>query len=328
MILNLMQFFGTKEWELFITGNVRGGLSLDEEKNNYCEKCGNGLTEGAEFCENCGANVNKYETEDTEKFIHSLEDYIGKNPDYYFKKWKLGSDGHPSKKISWNWVAFFFPYFWAGYRKMYSTLLLIYGLFLGLDIIMLLTNTDSLQMNTNIGLVVGVVLALNGNQLYFDKAKKQIINREEMDSETKKEELQKAGGTSKLGILYSVLLFILYLLISVFIVDPIFGNPEEIEFGKDSSDGYIEETTDQFEPAEEMHVHFNFADGEGGAYEIVLEKEEDDSTYVYDEWEDEAPADWPGAIEVWNVPAEEGNYTVKVIEDDEISTQGTFTVEE
>lgn len=298
---------------------------MDEEKNHYCETCGAALTEGAEFCENCAANVNKQETEE---FIHSLENYVGKNSDYYFKKWKLGSDGQPSKKMSWNWVAFFFPYFWAGYRKMYSTLLLVYGLFLGLDVIMLLTNTYSLQMNTNIGVVVGVVLALNGNQLYFDKAKKHISKHKEMDSESKKKELQKAGGTSKIGILYSALLFMLYLLISVFIIDPILGNPEEVEFGKDSSDGYIEKVTDQFEPAEEMHVHFNFAEGEGGAYEIVLEKEEDDSTYVYDEWEDEAPADWPGAIEVWNVPAEEGTYTVKVIEDDEVSNQGTFTVEE
>ncbi|HLR68320.1 MAG TPA: hypothetical protein VK105_14520, partial [Virgibacillus sp.] len=70
-----------------------------------------------------------------------------------------------------------------------------------------------------------------------------------------------------------------------------------------------------------------FDDGEGGAFEVLIEKEEEDSTTVYTQWEDEVPLDWPGMLNVIEAPDEEGTYILKVIKDGETSSEGTFEVE-
>src|SRR5699024_4491514 len=200
----------------------------------------------------------------------------------------------------------------------------MFGAFLVLDIIMLLIDTDSIQINNSIGIVISVMFLLNGNLLYYEKAKKQINKNKSLSPEEATAELKKNGGTSKLGVLFAIGMFILYLIVSVFIIEPVFGNID-IEFGKDSTENIIQEATDKCEPKEEIHFAYVVEEEEGGAYKIVVE--EDDSTEVFDEWESEAPKDWPGAIETMNAPSEEGTYRVKLKEEGDVTSQGTFTVE-
>src|SRR5699024_11536843 len=94
---------------------------------------------------------------------------------------------------------------------------------------------SDILLNSFICVFVSVICGLKGNQLYYDKAKKAIEKSDGSQSSAK--ELQDAGGTSKLGILFTVAVFVVYIAISVFIIDPIFAGPPEVEFGLDSEDG-------------------------------------------------------------------------------------------
>src|SRR5699024_8519704 len=296
---------------------------VEKENSNYCASCGSKLTESTNYCENCGEYISNTDSEPDSTFKHSLKNYIGKNDEFYFKKWNLNENGEPSKRVSTNWAGFFLTFMWAGYRKMYGTLFIMFGAFLVLDIIMLLIDTDSIQINNSIGIVISVMFLLNGNLLYYEKAKKQINKNKSLSPEEATAELKKNGGTSKLGVLFAIGMFILYLIVSVFIIEPEFGNTDS-EFGKDSADNMIREANEKFEPEEEIHFAYIFDEQEGGAYKIVVE--DDDSTEVFDEWESEAPQDWPGAIEIMNAPSDEGAYRVKLVEEGDVTSEGTFTV--
>src|SRR5699024_12319696 len=98
---------------------------------------------------------------------------------------------------------------WAGYRKMYVTLFIMFGAFLVIDIIMLLIDTDSIQINNSIGIVISVMFLLNGNLLYYEKAKKQINKNKSLSPEEATDELKKNGGTRKVGDIYTIEMMIL-----------------------------------------------------------------------------------------------------------------------
>src|SRR5699024_12760432 len=131
----------------------------------------------------------------------------------------------------------------------------MFGAFLVLDIIMLLIDTDSIQINNSIGIVISVMFLLNGNLLYYEKAKKQINKNKSLSPEEATAELKKNGGTSKLGDLFAIGMFILYLIVFVFIIELVFGNTD-IEFGKDSVDNMIKEATEKFESKEEIKIEY------------------------------------------------------------------------
>lgn len=305
---------------------------METEDKAYCIECDGELEEDMEACPSCGATVQTAENDEKEEFENDLRSYIGKKADYYLDKWKLDSEGKPPKTTSMNWAAFFFPLFWAAYRKMYGIVFITLGAFLGIDIIMYVLERffDSfyIQSNTTIGIAVGVLFGLNGNYFYYKKAKQDIEKSKSSDPLATKDVLQKSGGTNGWNVFLMGLLIVVYAFISAFIIEPIIAGPPAVEFGYDSADGEIVDVTDHFSPLEEMHVVYFFADEQGGAFEVIIEKEEGDSSYVYNSWEDEVPADWPGVVSVMDAPAEEGSYIFKVIKDGDVSTKGTFEIVE
>src|SRR5690625_5954363 len=109
---------------------------VEKENSNYCASCGSKLTESTNYCENCGEYISNTDSEPDSTFKHSLKNYIGKNDEFYFKKWNLNENGEPSKRVSTNWAGFFLTFMWAGYRKMYGTLFIIFGSFFVLFIFM------------------------------------------------------------------------------------------------------------------------------------------------------------------------------------------------
>jgi hypothetical protein len=54
--------------------------------------------------------------------------FIGKNSDYYLKKWS--SSKNPEKRSGMNWAAFFFNVIWLAYRKMYKYAFVYIGIWL------------------------------------------------------------------------------------------------------------------------------------------------------------------------------------------------------
>jgi len=59
----------------------------------------------------------------------TIRSFVSKNSDYYLKKWKYMLE--KNSKVSWNWPAFFFGFWWFLYRKMflYGFLVFLYTYF-------------------------------------------------------------------------------------------------------------------------------------------------------------------------------------------------------
>ena len=87
------------------------GKIVEQENKNYCSRCGTELDGDKELCDRCATDEQTDETDAGNEFVTALKNYIGKNKDYYLKKWKLDSEGKPTKTLSMNWAGFFLQYF-------------------------------------------------------------------------------------------------------------------------------------------------------------------------------------------------------------------------
>ena len=112
-----------------------------------------------------------------------LREYIGKKADYYIDSWRTGK--------GFNVGGFLTGVFWLGYRGMYGMVLLIIGLFFVLDIV---CYSFMIEMMRGPGIILGIVLGMQGNTLFFYKAKKDIL----------------AGRVNKGGIIGAVIAGVLF----------------------------------------------------------------------------------------------------------------------
>jgi hypothetical protein len=142
--------------------------------------------------------------------------FIGKNSDYYMKKWISFKNG--DKAWGLNWPAFLFSIFWLGYRKMYSIVLYMIGIFLVLDIIKVYVNYDYTK---SIGLAISVTLGVMANLIYFKHMKKKIakIDLKDYPYLGRDKEIVKAGNCSWGGVGIVVLMFLGYVFLSNFILN-------------------------------------------------------------------------------------------------------------
>ncbi|RZT21524.1 DUF2628 domain-containing protein [Fictibacillus sp. BK138] len=139
--------------------------------------------------------------------------FVGeKKKDFYFKK--------RQKDNSWNWAAFFLTFLWLGYRKMYLPILFVLIGFLAIDIIALLLGTISTTVDTSMGFALSGGLGVGGNLIYKRHAQKQIneIEKHSVSEKVKMHEIRKRGGTSWMGVLLALLMFIGYLVISAILL--------------------------------------------------------------------------------------------------------------
>lgn len=296
------------------------------KNKNYCLKCDTKIESNKQVCEDCASIDKQVDCNENHEsdFVTDLKKYVGKNNDYYLEKWRLSSGGITTKSISINWAGFFLTFFWAGYRKMYGIVLIVFGLFILLDVFAHIVDAP---LYGYIGVLMSVFFGLIGNRMYYDKAKRDIAKRTVDFSHGSKDNFWNSGGTSKWGVLLVIGLSIMYLVINVFIIEPIFAEPPKVEFGNNSIDGEIIGITNSFEPLQEMHYAFNFADDKGGKYEVSIKKDEGDMFFIVDEWKDEVPLDCPGVSSEMNAPELEGFYIFTVKKYDEVSAEGFFRVE-
>src|SRR5699024_2908490 len=169
-----------------------------------------------------------------------------------------------------------------------------------------------LQTTSSLGIAVGAAFGIGGNNLYYQKAKRAIEKSKRNDPSTYKRDLEKKGGASAAHTFVGIALMLAYGIISIFVLEPLIVGTPDVAFGHDSANGEVIDTTNQFEPSEEMHIEFYFDDGKGGPFEVVIEKEEGDSSLVYENWEDEVPEDWSGVVSILEAPVDEGTYTLKI----------------
>lgn len=304
----------------------------------YCSKCGAKIDIDSKFCPSCGVPINNSSQEDfnqsdlrndvtSEKIAKTdaLRAYVGKNADYYINKWQIETG--EVKKDSWNWAAFFLGFFWLGYRKMYSVLFALVAVFLVTDVILYAIDIDTTLINSGIGMGTSIVLGLMGNYFYYLQAEKSIMKNSHQGIYLK-DKIARAGGRSPLGLFFSIFMMIIYIVISAFILDPALATPEleVIEFGYSEMDGEIDDPSSKFQKYDEIYYSFYFPSLEGGPYKVVIEKLEGTES-LYDQWDDEVPPDWPGVVASMYAPEEEGDYVMKIIQDNEVVAKGEFSVE-
>ncbi len=122
-----------------------------------------------------------------------LAQFVGVNLDAYLPKFdKFQQGGTPHFVFTWHWPAFFVPFFWAIYRKLWvwSVIILVSGIFLPL--------------------VSNLVWGSIANYIYYRHSLKKINKIRQAHLSNELDELvPQAGGTSVLSLSVSLLIILL-----------------------------------------------------------------------------------------------------------------------
>jgi hypothetical protein len=136
--------------------------------------------------------------------------FVGeKKANFYFKKW------NNNQKLSWNWPAFLFAWFWLGYRKLYSHLYILLVIFIVIDILSFYLGNKDNAFAITFAFIYGFL----GNYFYRLHAQKKLnkITSQNSSESTIQNEVVKQGGASVVGIFISIGLLLLYVLVTSFI---------------------------------------------------------------------------------------------------------------
>ncbi len=147
-----------------------------------------------------------------------LKAFIGKNADYYIKRFKKFEKGG---SLSWNWYAFLFGVLWMFYRKMYlygfSALAVIFSINLFISILKI----DQV-ISTGISLWLWIGFGMFGNYLYYLHVKNSIskIKKSTYHSDVILT-ISKKGGVNKFVLYFFsgiTIVYFLFLTLSIFLI--------------------------------------------------------------------------------------------------------------
>jgi hypothetical protein len=99
----------------------------------YCAKCGKEATQGSSFCQHCGEklpDVHDVAQVPAASSVITNEDYarfVGIKAEEYLPKFKRFSVHEMDNfRVTWHWPAFFVPFCWMFYRKLYGWAILAF----------------------------------------------------------------------------------------------------------------------------------------------------------------------------------------------------------
>lgn len=166
---------------------------------SYCPKCGKEILEGSSFCQQCGENESAVKNGIHTPSMSSVltnDDFaifVGNNSEKYLTKFaKFNIGGIDSFKLTWHWPAFFIPFWWLLYRKMY-----------GWAILALVTGWIPY-----IGwFLLPFVWAIIANYIYYRQAKKKLLEIKQLHPaiETQRAVITVTGGVGNAGLIIGVL---------------------------------------------------------------------------------------------------------------------------
>ncbi|MGL4912281.1 MAG: DUF2628 domain-containing protein [Romboutsia sp.] len=178
--------------------------NINEEINNdteFCTQCGTLNKKGGNFCIKCGSIMkskstsNNYVKETNNGYNKQtydnydkkeVESFVFKNTEYYMPKFEqMKSTG---QQISWNWISFLIPSYWALYRKMYLVGLIL----LGINIILPVGPIITLSLN----IVISVGFGMYGNSLYLTYIQRKLDTFKYLDKNMKDIAISKNGGVN------------------------------------------------------------------------------------------------------------------------------------
>lgn len=166
--------------------------------------------------------------------------FISKNSEKYlskFDKFKVGKID--SFRATWHWPAFFVPFFWMMYRKLYGWAILAF-------FIMLIPY---------VGLLALIGWAIVANYIYYKHAKKKLlkIKQQHRTPKTQKAVIAVKGGTSLAAVIIPVvLIFVAGILSGIFI-------PASMDY---SAKAKISDVTSGFNALAQSAAEYHAAKGE------------------------------------------------------------------
>ncbi len=152
--------------------------------------------------------------------------FVGKNADYYLKKWAPALRGHGG--AGFNLAALLLSGLWLGYRKMYKTLIILFAIIAAVTILEQgvatfgLADPDAVGLFGNlVGLVAAIVCGMYGNAWYLSHTRAAImqVRATGRGGEADLAELSRRGGTS---VASSLGMFFLYL-VAMFVIGLVIG---------------------------------------------------------------------------------------------------------
>ncbi|MGG1677336.1 DUF2628 domain-containing protein [Neobacillus sp. NRS-1170] len=128
--------------------------------------------------------------------LDEYEAVVRNNKSYYGYKWGLVPD--PAKKSTWNWAAFFLPFFWLPYRKMFKPFYILGLMPMLLTVVYsLIAMPDWLYAVILLACSLGsaFVVGWNGNRLYFIHITKILERAKTLPEKQRVHYIQNKGGT-------------------------------------------------------------------------------------------------------------------------------------
>lgn len=162
---------------------------------SYCSKCGKKVLEGSSFCQHCGGNLSITPASSQSSILSSgltKEDFaafVGTNSEKYLTKFaKFNIGGIDFFRATWHWPAFFVPFWWLLYRKIY-----------GWAILAFLTAWIPF---------IGCYWAIMANYIYYRHAKKKLLEIKQLypAPETQRAVITLRGGVGNAALIFALII--------------------------------------------------------------------------------------------------------------------------
>jgi hypothetical protein len=171
---------------------------------SYCPKCGKEIGAGSAFCPYCGENLSARGSEAQPYApasgitMEEFSAFIGTNQEKYLPRFHQFREGGEGFKATWHWPAFFVPFFWMLYRKLYGWAVLAF-----ITVII-----------PYVGCLAHIVWGLTGYYIYYGNARTEIlrIKNTQTTPETRTAVIAMTGGTGRAGLFIATAIGIVLLM--------------------------------------------------------------------------------------------------------------------
>jgi hypothetical protein len=154
---------------------------------SYCTSCGKQAGEGSSFCQDCIDKVSNIRSDlQSSPASSAITDqeydaFIGNNAEKYLTKFrKFSINGVDSFSATWHWPAFFVPFYWMLYRKLYFWALLVF----------------ILSIVPYVNFVLMIAFGATGNYIYYKHTRKKLLN---INFTTSFSDIQRAVNVARQG---------------------------------------------------------------------------------------------------------------------------------